>query len=61
MQTMTQTIDLQATQQGRITPAGPVHKGELPHNEASIAQVHANENSAITQTNDPLNDTNWTT
>jgi hypothetical protein len=48
MQTMTQTIDLQSTQQGHITPAGPVHEGELPRNEASIAWVHANKNSAIT-------------
>ena len=58
---MTQTTNPQATQQGHITPAGPVHEGELPRNEASIARVHANENSAITQTNDPLNDNNWTT
>jgi hypothetical protein len=44
---MTQTTNPQATQQGHITPAGLVHEGELPRNEASIAQVRANENSAI--------------
>ncbi len=58
---MTQTNNPQAVQQGSTAPTGPQNEGEPPHIEVSVARVRANENSAITRLNDPLNESNWTT
>lgn len=38
----------------------PRVEGELPQIRATIVRVRASENSAITRTNNPLNETNWT-